>query len=67
MVLHGEREIPETDRDLVKHLSMILMPLYKIVRRALGKVGFEDFAPKNASRHSRASQVAMEGGSAYDI
>jgi integrase/recombinase XerD len=41
--------------------------IYKIIRRALDKAGFKDIAPKDASRHSRASQMAMQGASAREI
>lgn len=39
----------------------------KILRRALDKAGFKDYRPYDASRHSRASQIAMKGGSAFEI
>jgi integrase len=41
--------------------------LYKIVRRALDKAGFEDVSPKDASRHSRASQLGNRGASSFEI
>ena len=41
--------------------------LYKIIRRALDKAGFKDVAPKDASRHSRASNMACQGASAFEI
>ena len=39
----------------------------KIIKRALVKAGFPEMRPHDASRHSRASQMAMKGASAYQI
>ena len=39
----------------------------KIIKRALVRAGFPEMRPHDASRHSRASQMAMKGASAYQI
>jgi integrase len=40
---------------------------YKAMRRALDKAGFKDFRPYDATRHSRASQMIMDGASVRDV